>query len=200
MQSDKEYTAEVADIIRGISSKYSYKFKDYDLSREDLEQELWVSILEAEKRKGEQLDANLVAKICYDRVKDLISFYMRRSHVPTPGPASDDDEKEPDYIGPSQSESPEELDFNIELKNLYNSFPEGSKERIFIDFWGNATGAFPNNRVVPEKTRKNDGFSEDSLAKILGYSGQSSGGYRKFRNKMRNIISTSLKDYSTSLT
>lgn len=177
---------ELNSLIKGIAKRSAYKM--YSRSEEDLVQDLWVKVLDTEKRKGEELDLDLVARICYDYIKDMIDYDQRRNHLTTDLSGSDEDDEyaDTDFLGLKRDNGNYVSD--IMLKDLYNRFPEGSKERIFLDFWGNASGAMPNNRVVPKSNRSNDGYSEKALAKMLGYSGQSSGGYRKFRNKMKDLI------------
>lgn len=177
---------ELNSLIKGIAKRSAYKM--YSRSEEDLVQDLWVKVLDTEKRKGEELDLNLVARICYDYIKDMIDYDQRRNHMSADLSGSDEDDEyaDTDFLGLKRDNGNYVSD--IMLKDLYNRFPEGSKERIFLDFWGNASGAMPNSRVVPNSTRSNDGYSEQALAKMLGYSGQSSGGYRKFRNKMKDLI------------
>lgn len=179
---------EVNSIIKGIAKKSAYKM--YSRSEEDLVQDLWVKVLETEKRKGEELDPNLVARVCYDYIKDLIDYDQRRNHVNIDYSGTGDEETETsdtDFLGAIPDNG--EYSSEIMLKDLYDRFPEGSKERIFLDFWGNASGAMPNNRAVPPTSRTQDGYTENNLAKMLGYASQSSGGYRKFKNKMRQLIS-----------
>lgn len=179
---------EVNSIIKGIAKKSAYKM--YSRSEEDLVQDLWVKVLETEKRKGEELDPNLVARVCYDYINDLIDYDQRRNHtnIDYSGTGYEETEtSDTDFIGAIPDNG--EYSSEIMLKDLYDRFPEGSKERIFLDFWGNVSGAMPNNRAVPPMSRTQDGYTENNLAKMLGYASQSSGGYRKFKNKMRQIIS-----------
>lgn len=179
---------EVNSIIKGIAKKSASKM--YSRDEEDLVQDLWVKVLETEKRKGQELEPNLVARVCYDYIKDLIDYDQRRNHTTVDYSGTGDIETETsdtDFLGVKSDRG--EYASEIMLKDLYNKFPEGSKERIFLDFWGNASGAMPNNRAIPPASRTQDGYTENNLAKMLGYASQSSGGYRKFKNKMRQIIS-----------
>lgn len=176
-------------LINGIAKRSAYKM--YSRSEEDLVQDLWVKVLDAEKRKGKELDLDLVARICYDYIKDMIDYDQRRNHYTTDLSGTGDEDSEfsdTDFLGLKHDNGNYVSD--IMIKDLYDRFPEGSKERIFLDFWGNESGAMPNSHVNPKSNRSNDGYSEQSLAKMLGYSGQSSGGYRKFKNKMKDIISS----------
>lgn len=183
------YQKDLANLIKGVALKASKQL--YSRDYEDIEQDLWVKVLEAEKRKGHQLDLNLVGKICWDYVKDMIDYDQRRNHYSTDFSGTGNDENtefaDTNFIGAKADTG--EYEPEITLKDLYSQFPEGSKERIYLDFYGNLSGAMPNTRVVPETNRNNDGFSENNLAKMLGFSNSSSSGYKKFRDKMKSIIS-----------
>lgn len=184
-RQEQEYQQKLASMIKGIARRSAPKLFSRDV--EDIEQDLWVKVLEAEKRKGGQLDLNLAAKICYDYVKDMIDYDQRRNH--------DTIDTTSDEFVNHATENPSEgtidkgtYDSDILIRDLYNKFPEGSKERIFLDFYGNMTGDNPNDRAVPASTRSNDGYSENALAQMLGYASSASGGYRKFKEKMKNYI------------
>lgn len=182
-----EYQDKLASLIKGIAKKVSYKL--YSRDPEDIEQDLWVKVLSTMKKKGvDQLDLNLVARICYDYVKDMIDYDQRRNHISVDLSGTEDtDETSSEVINSLTDKGNHDSD--IMIQDLYNQFPEGSKERIFLDFWGNESGAMPNTNVLPPSTRSNDGFSENALAQMLGYASASSGGYRKFRDRMKTIIS-----------
>lgn len=188
MPADKNYQEELAKMIKGIAKKASYKLFSRDL--DDIEQDLWVKVLETEKRKGHQLDLNLAAKVCYDYIKDMIDYDQRRNHSTVDLSGTEDNEiSDNDFLGTLSDKGNYEVD--LMLKDLYDKYPKGSKERIFLDFWGNESGAMPNTDAIPDSSRTNDGYTENALAKMLGYASQSSGGYRKFKDKMIQII----KDY-----
>lgn len=188
MPENKTYQQELASMIKGIAKRASYKLFSRDV--EDIEQDLWVKVLETEKRKGHQLDLNLAAKVCYDYIKDMIDYDMRRNHLSSDSienTKDDEDSSGQRIIGAKQDKGDYASDIN--LKDLYNQFPEGSKERIFLDFWGNRSGAMPNTNVIPSKSREQDGYTEGALAKMLGFASASSSGYRNFRDRMKKIIS-----------
>lgn len=183
---------ELAQMIKGIAQKASKSL--YSRSTEDIEQDLWVKVLETEARKGHELDLNLAGRVCWDYVNDMKDYDQRRNHFTTDFSGSDEsgEGSDSDFIGAHADKG--NYDSDVALDGLFNMFPEGSKERMYLDFWGNETNARPNKNAIPPSSRKNDGFTEDALAKMLGYSSMSSGGYKKFRDKMRGIISDYYKD------
>lgn len=185
--SPNNYQEELASMIKGIAKKASRQLFSRDT--EDIEQDLWVKVLETEKRKGGPLDLRLAGKVCWDYVKDMIDYDQRRNHYNVDLSGTEDNEQaDNDFLGLMADKGNYVSD--IMVKDLFNQFPIGTQERLFLDFWGNASGAMPNDRAVPPPNRSNDGYSESSLAKMLGYASASSGGYRKFRDKMKKIISS----------
>lgn len=191
---DNSRINEMASMIRGIALKASKQL--FDRSVDDIEQDLWVKVLETEKRKGHPIDLKLAGRVCWDYVKDMIDYDIRRSH--TTIDLSGTGEESTDYIEAGSSDflgvvhDKGDRESEIMLNDLYKKFPDPkSKERIFLDFWGNASGAHPNNNpnALPSENRSSDGYSEKQLARLLGYSDQASGGYKTFRRKMKELIS-----------
>lgn len=176
---------DINDIINNVVRKYSSKM--YSRSAEDLAQDLWVKVLETEKEKGE-LDLKLIAYICHNYVKDLIDYDRRRNHfnIDLQGNDEDGEYADTDFLGIETDNG--QYDSDIMVKDLFSKYPIGTKERMFLDFWGNATGVAPNNRAVPPEGREQDGFTEKNLAVMLGYASAQSGGYKKFRDRMKSII------------
>ena len=67
---DDERVKLLNDIIIGISRRNAHKIKD--MSVDDISQTLWVKVLEKENRLDDNADLNLIAKICYDAIVDII--------------------------------------------------------------------------------------------------------------------------------
>lgn len=165
----------INDIIVGISRRCVYKFNNKSV--EDISQELWVKVLEKETRIGHDIDLNLIAKICYDHIVDMIRYESSRN-------SSYIEEIVEDYNMYSRYLS-DDVD-HIIIEDLLDTYPEGSKEKIFLEYWSMASN-YKDYGVIGEGTY-NEGYTESDLAKKLGYSGTSSGGYKKFRNKMRTLV------------
>lgn len=184
---DENRFDELNSMINGIARKASRKL--YSRSYDDIVQDLWVKVLETEKRKGQEIDLRLAGRICWDYVNDMIDYDQRRNHYTTDFSGTGDETTEfddTDFLGLSKDRGNYTSD--IMVKDLYDRFPVGSKERIFLDFWGNESGAMPNSRVVPPVTRQNDGYSEKYLAKRLGFTSSTNRSYKNFRDKMKQII------------
>ena len=196
----------VNDIIRGIARRSAYKFKTKD--DDELSQELWLYILTKQEEVDHDLDLNMIAKMCYDKIVDIIRYDSRRNTysldvmidhyesdtntttniriTETLGSLSNDDEG-------ILSKSPEDaIVDNDQIKRLFELFPKGSKERLFLEYWGSAAeiGDFG---ITPRGTYKN-GYSEKELAVLLGYASSASGGYKTFRRKMRERIKEFFSD------
>lgn len=183
---DQNRFDELNSMIRGIAKKASYKI--YSRSEEDIVQDLWVKVLDTEKRKGHEIDLPLAGRVCWDYINDMIDYDQRRNHFTNDFSGSDEDDEyaDADFIGTQKDHGNYASD--VALKDFYNKFPEGSKERIYLDFWGNQSGAMPNTRAVPETSRQDDGYTESALARMLGYASASSSGYKQFRSKMKKLI------------
>lgn len=184
---------ELAKMIKGIAYKASKQL--FDRSPEDIEQDLWVKVLETDKRKGYEIDLKLAAKVCWDYIKDMIDYDQRRSHSSIDLSGTDEasgaieGDEGTDFLGITQDKG--KYDSDIVLKDLYDKFPDPkSKERIFLDFWGNASGAHPNKNpnALPEVSKQQDGYTESALAKLLGFGSSNHSSYKTFRRKMRNLI------------
>lgn len=188
----------VNDIITGIARRSAYKFKTKDV--DELVQELWIKVLEEENKKNNELDLNLIAKMCYNKIVDIIRHDCVRNSVSfdelfgMEDGSSEEEykvscraggtgnlDKEEFYTRPAE----DQVD-RLYVKSLLELFPEGSKERIFLEFW--ATKSNVKDYKVQGTGIKEDGFTEGSLAKSLGYAGSYSSGYTNFRKKMKNYI------------
>lgn len=182
------------DVIQGIARRSAHKF--FTKSAEELAQELWVTVLEKEASAGCEFDLDLVAKICYDKIVDIQRYDSRRNTISldplryeTQGEESTSDSLRMEPLWETISAeliSGSKFEEKVVVDDLFKIFPEGSKERLFLEFWGTATGV--KDFGIQGTGKYEDGFTESSLAKMLGYAGTASGGYKKFRSKMRNFV------------
>lgn len=186
----EDHNQEFYDMIKGIARKASKKLYNRDV--DDIEQDLWVKVLETEERKGKELDAGLAAKICWDYVTDMQRQDIRRqNHVAMSyDPEILDDllDDEQSSAGASSRRDNGDYDSDLAVQELFDKFPIGSKERMYLDFWGNASGVMPNDRAVPDPTATGQNrYNDKALAKMLGTT-QSNRSYRKFKQKMQDIV------------
>ena len=187
----QERINQMNDVINGIARRSAYKFKTK--SSEELAQELWVHVLEKEEEKGKELDLNLVAKICYDRIVDIQRFDARRnaSSFEDLEQFMDTDECDTAELRPG-TYNDGNLNDRIMVQDLFKIFPEGSRERTFLEYWGTASGI--NDFGYKGDGIYGDGYTEKDLARKLGFASCSNGGYRSFRKKMRVFVIEYFKD------
>lgn len=187
----QERVNQMNDLITGIARRSAYKFLTKDA--EELAQDLWLHVLEKEEDKGEELDLDLIAKICYNRIVDIQRFDARRNSISLDqlfesvcnGDYENDDSEDFRDLRPGAFSQPDNLN-KILINDLFNSFSKGSKERLFLEYWATATG-FKDFGIHGDGTY-GDGYTESDLARKLGYAGTSSGGYKSFRHKMRTVV------------
>lgn len=184
-----ERVSQMNDVITGIARRSSYKF--LTKSAEEISQDLWMHILEKEEEAGKDLDLDLIAKICYDKIVDMQRFDARRnmSSLDQMLEGQDDDDDSSSQFGNSCFQSPASTK-RIMIEELFNLFPKGSKERIFLEYWGTAAGI--HDFGYKGNGCHNDGYTESDLAHELGFSGTSNRAFKKFRSNMRVIVATYL--------
>lgn len=182
------------DIIVGIARRNAYKFKT--LSAEELAQELWVKILEKEEKVGHDLDLDLIARICYDTIVDIQRYNMRRNtlslddilHRPSGEEVESkckDNEYDINKIFGTKTEDPSNLN-RILIEDLLEVFPEGSKEKFFLEYYCTATGY--KDFGIEGRGKNCEGYTESDLAKQLGFPGTGSYAFKHFRREMREFI------------
>ena len=188
----------INDIVFGIARRSAYKFKTKDV--DEIAQDLWVHILEKENSLGQELDLDLIAKICYDRIVDIQRYDMRRNAISfeekfentkfvnanAHWACRDEYEDFKNLDKCFYSESAESCIDRMAMDDLFKIFPEGSKERTFLEFWATATEV--KDFGIRGEGKYQDGYTESDLAHKLGYAGTASGGYKSFRKKMRNFV------------
>lgn len=175
----EDRTNAINDIITGIARRSAYKFKTR--SAEDLSQELWIKILEKENSIGYCLDLNLIAKICYDAVVDIQRYDMIRNCL-----YLEEITESLHSLYPSDNVN------KILLNDLINVFPKNSKERYFLEYEYTASRYY--DFLIEGNGKTKGGFTESDLAVKLGYSGTSSGGFKRFKTKMRKFVTKFIQE------
>lgn len=177
---DNELINNYQKIISKSIWSYIRETNNTNLDVEDLTQELWMKLLEYNKKYGKMPDYALAKQICHNALVDITRKGMHRNHLSMELDSEGDRASwEQDY---NQDVVPDS-----ELNSLVDMFPEGSKERLYIDFYLAKSGV-KDTGVVPEMSRTEDGYTDNNLAKMLGFSGSSDKKWRKFRDKMKEII------------
>lgn len=165
---DDERVKLLNDIIIGISRRNAHKIKD--MSVDDISQTLWVKVLEKENRLDDNADLNLIAKICYDAIVDII----RKESVRRRRRAEYDRE-----YGRIDSGYTKVVDKSL-VEGVLSIYDEGSKEKEYI-------------LLMIEQMNCGVRRSENQVSKALGFSSSSSGAYRSFRNSIRKEVSKYLE-------
>jgi hypothetical protein len=174
-----EDVEEINGIIKTIAARWNSQLFSRDY--EDIVQDLWEKVLSTLKRKD--IDKPLLWKICRDAVKDMIDYDQRRNHMSLDNDNTSTDDSNDFFVQALQDKGDYLPDLMI--KDLFNQYKKGTPERLFLDFYGNASGAYPNDDAVPADGK----YNEENLAKMLGFPSHASSRYRKFRSKMRDEIS-----------
>lgn len=183
----------VNDIVVGISRRAQYKFKTKDA--EELAQDLWIALLE--KGVGDATDLNLVARICYGEITDIIRRDCRRNAISLNSLLGNSFDSAigirvtgNNYSDLNTSviydESAEVAIDNMIINDLFHLFPEGSQEHTYITYW--ATASKVKDFGIVGHDKYHEGYTENDLAHRLGYPSSASATYRKFRQRMRNFI------------
>lgn len=180
----------IDSIIQGIAKRSAYKFKTKSV--EDISQDLWVKILEKEDKYDKELDLDLIAKICYDEIVSMQRYEMRRNHISLESLNEEGDDENINPCWSSHYDTPEIHCDKSVLRDLFKIFPKDSREYIFLEYWANASGYFDSG--IKGLGTYNEGFTEKDLAKRLGFASSTSGGYTKFRRKIRVFVHEYLGD------
>ena len=204
-QSKEEKMKQFEDIINGVARKYfSYgKQGAKYLSQEDAVQELWVRILELIRDCGgvENTDANLVARIAYNKAVDLFRFHQRRYDSKAEFFEGneyewDHSDRVPDYFEALYSDKFIKGYDLVLYKEVIDLFEIGSKERKYIvlklvnsgllkksdlDPWDRAEVAIPERE------------DEESYIHELGYKSHAPGSWIVKKRNMYTMIVEFLK-------
>lgn len=187
--SGNQITSEVYDKIDS-AIKYSiklYREKLYNVSQEDLVNDLWVSVLEAlDKKKDvdpESLNFSYFVEICKNSIVDIIRKNVRKSAYQDMFVSVDGTEEDSeDRSGLGRNENQYKL---IELLDFVDKFPKGSKEREYLEWYLTKLNIKDYGTEITDKPVNT---SEGELAKHLGFPSASSSSYRTFRSSMRKAL------------
>ena len=188
-------------IVKGVARKYHSKW----VNGEDLEQELWIKVLEMiGDSDGEDLDANLVAKACFRRAVDYYRYCRRRYEANCSydawTDAGDELGQEVDYSKLLKTHNLVKDTELVTVREVLELFPEDSKERLYIEmklfYYGDLDPEYWDRTVIlPEEgTAKDGSYKEVDFLKLLGYKGQKiPGSWIVKKNSMRQVIDNYLR-------
>ncbi|AMM44877.1 sigma-70 family RNA polymerase sigma factor [Bacillus phage SP-15] len=192
------------EIVRGVARKYGNP--QLGIEACDLEQELWLKILEeVDKSGGQVMNARLTARTSYNKAVDVYRRERRRWDSKADMVSDENVSKWAMEIctrkNPMMAVHPfRQPEKFLEIKDMVEEFEVGSRERKFIVMKGYIEGVFELGEAVElepsiDKERLiGMESSEHRMAKELGLSGSGSGSYRKLKRNVRKIVRTYFGD------
>jgi len=176
----------VAKIVNGVAAKYS---KAYGIEKEDLVQELWLKILESGSLNS---DANLIARLCYNRAIDIYRYERRRyDSYAEYNSEVDYDRKNPPAISSRFHQPQMTPESYMEVIEIIDLFPTGSRERKFVVLKAYLAGVLSRKKSMELEPSITDELldkledKEDSIAYAVGIRGCHSGSYRTLKNRVK---------------
>lgn len=174
MKRSNERVEVLNKIITEVAARNCYKFQSRDF--DDIYQELWVTVLAREEQVQEDLDDLYIYKMCNNHIAEMQRYDMKRNLISLDIVL---DTTEP-YS--TMNDALEE----ISIKDLIKSYPEDTPERVYLEYYCTAAGIIDYGYVP--KSKYKEGFTEDELAKLLGFNSCSNSGYRTLRKSMRDVV------------
>lgn len=196
-ENDEKLLEKYSRIVKGVAKKYASKW----VSREDLEQVLWIKVLEVVKDCGglENTNQSLISRCCFNKAVD---FYRKsRKDYETNGSLEVELERPEGQLEYDEGKLLANSRFTNESQQVYmlvkevvNLFPEGSKERKYVEMRLYNAGLLDSELFgeveIPgtPKSHKNVDDKIDFMP-LIGYNGKKiSGGWINRENSMKEII------------
>ena len=154
------------------------------LDLDDVHSELWVSAMTL-YNKYESVNSSLLLKAFHAKVVDLIRKYNKKQF-------KDDYIIDNHYATDSDDDSwmtytprvEYDFDHNLEVEDMINLFPEGSKERDYVLIALNIVGE-RNDWNLKKDYKK---VTQGAIAYELGYASGCSNGFRRVRNNVQEAF------------
>jgi len=190
-------------IVKGVARKYESKWVD----REDLEQDLWVRILELIDDCGgiEHTDEKLVASVAYKKAVDVYRYRRLRyeSNVQFIDKFSSEEDN-PNYNPGGRSYDSDKIayptidrDEDVVLyKEIVNIFSKDSRERKYILIKLVNHGVLDREYLDEDDNllaEIPDGDTEADILRLLGYKSRCPGSWTVAKRSMRQAIQEFLK-------
>lgn len=185
-QKRKSNLEQFQQIIEGVARKY----KSIWVDRADLEQELWVTVLEKIEEFGgaENLDAPFIAKCCYNRAVDYYRYNRRRAD----SKARLIEEMESDDDNSSEAELMHSNFDNgmdrVVIKEVVDLFPLQSRERKYVVTKLYMFGLISEADRLPDKLEMPEDDTESGVLKLLGYKSRYPQSWGKMKYQIRDTI------------
>lgn len=196
-ETDNEMIVKFSRIVSGVARKYASKW----VSREDLEQVLWVKVLEVVNGCGgvSKTSGNLIATCCY---RAAVDFYRkaRKDYETNSGSEFEMDKPEggleydESKLVSSNKFRNQSQELYVMIKEVLALFPADSKERKYIEMKLYNAGLMDSelfDTVELPGTPKTHNNVDDKIdfMSLIGYNSKKiSGGWINRENKMRQII------------
>ena len=157
-------------IVAGVSRKYQSIY----VSQEDLEQELWIVVLEKIRDFGgaDKVDPDLIARCCFNKAVDFYRYNRRRydSFARYVEESDDSDsvveEKGADRLHYSRFKNAEQ---NALLHEVIDLFPAGSRERKYVVTKLYMYGEISEEDGLEDELELPESDKESDILKLLGY-------------------------------
>lgn len=173
-------------IVEGVARKYGSIY----VSREDLEQELWIVVLEKIRDFGgaDKVDPRFIARCCYNKAVDFYRYSRRRRD----SSARLIEEME---SGDDDGETSELMHGNFEtgydrviLKEVIDLFPQGSRERKYVVTKLYMYGEISEEDGLPDELEMPEGETESDVLKLLGFKSRYPASWGKMKYQIRDTI------------
>lgn len=181
-------------IVEGVARKYASKYCD----REDLEQELWVVVLELiQAHGGEQnVDPRLVAKSCYNKAVDFYRYHRRRKDSTVRMiEESESDDADMSWHG-EQAESSNGFMIGkgrtgqeeVVIKEVIDLFPPESRERKYVVTKLYMYGEIDKGTGLADVLELPEDDTEEAIIKLCGFKSRYPASWGKMKYGIREKI------------
>lgn len=173
-------------IVEGVARKYGSIYVD----REDLEQELWIVVLEKIRDFGgaDKVDPRFIARCCYNKAVDFYRYSRRRkdSSARLIEEMGENEEKDSESNVPY---STFETGYDrVILREIIDLFPQGSRQRKYVVTKLYMYGEISEADGLPDKLEMPEGETESDVLKLLGYKSRYPASWGKMKYQIRDKI------------
>lgn len=181
----------VEEIVKGVARKYASKWIEQD----DLEQDLWVVVMELINGHGgiENTDLPLIAKSCYNKAVDAYRYHRRRydSKVRLIDESESEDGEysasgadQASYFTSKNRTGYEELI----LREVIDLFPEGSRQRKYVVAKLYSYGEIDESFGLNDELVLPEGDNEADFLRLIGFQSRYPASWGKMKYEIREKI------------
>lgn len=179
------------EIVEGVARKYASKW----IEREDLEQDLWVVVMELINNCGgiENTDLPLIAKSCYNRAVDSYRYNRKRCD----SKVRLIDESESDDGEYSAGGADQSAYYTAKIRTGYDEmilhevidlFPQGSRQRQYVVAKLYSFGEIDESFGLEDRLELPEGDNEADFVKLIGFQSRYSSSWGKMKYEIREKI------------